>query len=81
MGCGLSFIHILNTFCARVRTRGIQVYLQVTDRFQCSPQLQVVAAVDGSRIGHIVIVHQPVVVKGLVQIAVTDSAESEVKTR
>ena len=79
-GRGHSRVHILYTLGSGIGTRGIQVDLQVAQGLHDGPDLYIAAAVDGCRRRDTVITQQPTILKGLVQIAVTNRSKGEIKT-
>ena len=77
---GISLIHELNTLCGGLRTRCVQVNLQVLHRLQCHTQLQVIGIVRTSSC-HGVAQMQPSLVLRLIDIRVTHKAKGEVESR
>ena len=81
MGGGLASIHILDATGTVISPRGIEVDLQVADRFEHRPYLQVVDTVDGGRCGDVVFLDQPIILQSLVDVVVAYQSEGEVETR
>ena len=81
MGGGLASIHILDATGTVISPRGIEVDLQVADRFEHCPNLQVVDTVDGGRCGDVVFLDQPIILQSLVDVVVAYQSEGEVETR
>ena len=80
VGGGLAGIHILDATGTVVCPRGIEVDLQIADGFEHRPYLQIFDAVDGGGRRDAVVLHQPIVLQGLVDITVADETEGEIET-
>ena len=78
---GHARIHILYALVAVHRTAGVQVNLQVRDRFQRGFNLEVLHGVGGGRRADAVIVEQPAPFVGLVDIAFASETEGKVQSR
>ena len=78
LSCWHARIHILYAARLGYGATGIQVYLQVAQRFKRHPYLQVLAGVCCSRCSHTVVIQQPVVFISLLQIAISSKSEGEV---
>ena len=73
--------HILDALCVIYCATGVEVNLQVGQRFQRGFDLNVFHAVGGGCIGEAVAVDEPVVLLGAVDVAVADETEGEVQSR
>ncbi len=80
-GLGHAGIHELDVAGIGLHPRGVEVYLEVAGRFHGGLELQLLGGVRGGGIGHTVVVEQPAVVVGAVQVVVAREAEGKVPTR
>ena len=77
---GIAHIHILYALRRGVGAAGIEVDLQVLDRFKRQSQLQVLGLVGGGRCRHAVSHEQPTAILSFVDVAVAHQAKGKVQS-